>query len=794
MAMQDSDFTDTDVSNMGSDEEPPSDSVLDKVVISYEVNAIKYLIKTGKGYDKPGSGDVISIQWTPFTKKTLMWYIFSKENPSFNQLTILQNEIQASLSKTGITSGGELGYNVGIPLIIEETVRTMKIDEVCLVLCDNERNWIDGCEDTRSTGESQKRYEFFRQENRKKKHLLKKLHNNDEERLGHCVAFALHLQKFSKRFALNEKRTILMETVVDAFPGAVAPKIYDTIHYSWHTLDQKAFVEPSWHHSLTKLCEDPVLPNEKIRQALLCMKVGQTCNILLRDVNAQETCTIRVRLDHVFSYDLLFCEGKREQTKCKEINKKKKHQIDPWNLSSYGTHQLRCQEFVPCQKGLKKQLLVEEGCRVVALLSLRSAHEECFGPFHFLDDVTGKCLKASLVSWTLGSNSVPYWMDTIVLTMKPRCRVRVMLEDQSLMLSEAAVIPSLWNTFSETTLFKNYAWTQFNQKDVQEILQWNEIYVSRENCLEDSIETWLNVALAKENLNVTHLFQSKQKTLSQILHQLDITENIEKFHNNQWILKNGGSKQIQYLSAWLCQTKNLAKWTTCDSFLKKNSNVDCFLDIQLIEILDRQPKQWTLNESHRLIWGTVYKLFANYLLQNQYFNLALKYYKKGLQSIRFSPLLDSLEYCDTAQQEIFPKPNITRQDVYTVSLEPIEELYQCIMCNIIQLYLSSKRWIDVIQASKKFFQIKKISKPMYIKALHRLSLAYFHLQNYTESRSILQQCCSLDPKNEKLKKLLNKINVAIRDSMQREKHLFKNIFMKENQRNSLISIKNDTLF
>jgi hypothetical protein len=44
---------------------------------------------------------------------------------------------------------------------------------------------------------------------------------------------------------------------------------------------------------------------------------------------------------------------------------------------------------------------------------------------------------------------------------------------------------------------------------------------------------------------------------------------------------------------------------------------------------------------------------------------------------------------------------ITRKDIDSVSLEPIEDLYQCIMCNIIQLYLSSKRWIDAIHASKK---------------------------------------------------------------------------------------------
>jgi hypothetical protein len=34
--------------DIGSDEEPPCDSVLDKVVIAYDVNAVKYLIHTGK--------------------------------------------------------------------------------------------------------------------------------------------------------------------------------------------------------------------------------------------------------------------------------------------------------------------------------------------------------------------------------------------------------------------------------------------------------------------------------------------------------------------------------------------------------------------------------------------------------------------------------------------------------------------------------------------------------------------------------------------------------------------------
>jgi hypothetical protein len=109
---------------------------------------------------------------------------------------------------------------------------------------------------------------------------------------------------------------------------------------------------------------------------------------------------------------------------------------------------------------------------LLALLSLRSVHEECFGPFHCIHDSTKNSSKASLVSWTLGSNSVPYWMDTIVLNLKPRCRVRVALKNNSFMLSEEDMTPSLWNTFSETVLVKNNAWIQFNPKDVQDVLQW----------------------------------------------------------------------------------------------------------------------------------------------------------------------------------------------------------------------------------------------------------------------------------------------------------------------------------
>jgi hypothetical protein len=31
---------------------------------------------------------------------------------------------------------------VKIPFVIEETIKTMKMDEVCVVLCDNHNEWI----------------------------------------------------------------------------------------------------------------------------------------------------------------------------------------------------------------------------------------------------------------------------------------------------------------------------------------------------------------------------------------------------------------------------------------------------------------------------------------------------------------------------------------------------------------------------------------------------------------------------------------------------------------------------
>lgn len=774
-----------------SDDEPPTDQPLDASVISVNGNAVKYLIHIGNSFDKPGLGDRVHVRWKRVVDPMKCMMCIStglRESESLPELKRYVDDWLSSGEKTEV----DLGYNEALPYIVEKTVRTMRETECSVVICDNAAPYTEIVSDSARKKDNTTSYDVIHKERMRgiKRVLLQmgnfvssfSSNNVTSQRFKDCKAFyVIELIDFHKKTAITEDRSIVKESITSVAAYFPAPREGDTVVYTWYyaksNSDHEAVsTDPTTVQRFSgTLRADSIQPVPQLYRVLLEMRRGEKCKVTIKEpphtLNASHTLIVHL-------LDVLH----RGQISLNDI---KSPVAAPIAVLSY-------QELLGCQLGIKQQVSVENGCRIAAVISFHNKTTLRSGCFPFNSTLRGcRPISAHLVTLTVGTGVVPAWVDTVIQVLQPGSRIRVQLPTNQPLFHKTCYHEALWPAFIREELFQDRFIEPFRDMNSKnEISAWTDVRVCNDARVQNAAECWLSTSFAKtlcENNASDPLHTSIARKASCSVDCVNIIHTLGNIVGDRWNPLSGSIRDMAVLREWLTENSVNGYWDSeavrC-AVLQSSGEDIIELDVQLVDVLERVAMPWTFSETERLKWGVLWKRFGNYLFNRRFFALAISYYRRALEVIRFSPSIDSPGVCcassisnDAQHREKNLASPDSEDDINdTTQQDVIEALYASLQHNIGLCYLSSKCWKETISASEACLKKSKRSNYYAVKALYRLAVAHYELGSYNECRKYITEFQKRDPSNPATTMLLRKLRAAEQQDNAAQKALYSNIF------------------